>query len=306
MNKKRIFIGGLSILGVTALLFFMVVYGRNAEVFNSAGPIARQQRDLILFSSALMLLVIVPVFALTFGIAWRYRESNTKAKYSPELEGNRVAEAVWWGIPLVLIGVLSVVTWLATYRLDPYRPLSSNTRPVKVQVVALDWKWLFIYPEERVASVNLLHVPVGTPVNFEITSDAPMNSFWIPQLGGQIYAMAGMSTKLHLQADKPGTYRGLSANISGDGFSGMTFRTVATDVNGYQTWLANAQSSADALNRSSYDELAKPSHNNAESVLRLESPQLYADIIGKYMHSHTMADGSVMDGATHMESGGSH
>jgi cytochrome o ubiquinol oxidase subunit 2 len=240
-----------------------------------------------------MLIVVIPVFVLTFGIAWKYRASNTKAKYSPDWDHNRTAETIWWLIPTAIIGVLAIITWQSSHDLDPYKALDSARKPVTVQVVALQWKWLFIYPEQGIASVNMLEFPEDTPVNFEITGDAPMNSFWIPQLGGQVYAMAGMTTKLHLMADKPGNYDGSSANLSGQGFAGMRFTAKAVTQADFDAWTTSMRRSPTALTTSEYNNLAKPSENNAVKSYVATEPDLYDRIIMKYMMPSPGAQGAV-------------
>lgn len=252
-------------------------------VFASEGHIADRQRELIYFALLLSLVVVVPVFVLLGIIIWRYRASNTKAKYSPHLDGNRALEFIWWAIPSVLIVILSVVTWRASHELDPYKPLTMNAKPVTVQVVALQWKWLFIYPEEGIATVNYLQVPEKTPINFQITSDAPMNSFWIPQLGGQVYAMSGMNTKLHLIADHVGTYDGSSANISGEGFASMRFKVDSRTATDYHTWTQQIRAASPNLTAKSYDELAKPSKFAPVTYYGSVEPNLYDTIVMKYM-----------------------
>jgi cytochrome o ubiquinol oxidase subunit II len=207
----------------------------NLDILDPKGSVGVAERDLIATSTWAMLIVVIPVIALTLLFAWRYRASNKNAEYRPNWSHSTGIEIAVWTIPTLIILFLGVLTWTSTHELDPYRPLESSVKPINVEVVALDWKWLFIYPDLGIASVNQLAIPVGTPVNFNITSDSVMNSFFIPQLGGQIYAMAGMQTKLHLIADEAGDYAGESANFSGKGFSDMKFRAIATspaDFNG--------------------------------------------------------------------------
>lgn len=252
-------------------------------VLNTQGLVANRQRDLIIFTVILSLFVVIPVFVLLFGIAWKFRASNTKAKYRPDWDHNRLLEVVWWGIPFIIIVILSWVIWVSSHELDPYRPIDSDKRPVVVQVVALQWKWLFIYPEHGVAAVNEVAFPVHTPVNFRITADAPMNSFWIPSLGGQVYAMNGMTTKLHLMAENVGDYNGSSSNISGKGFAGMKFVAHAQTDKGFERWLKEAKQSAKTLNKEEYEELAKPTENSPASAYVLGDMTLYDTIINKYM-----------------------
>ena len=217
MNKSKFIAIGLLILGAIAGVA-LLLHGHTIDVLVPKGTIAKKELDLLVTATLLMLIVVIPVFVLTFTIAWKYRASNTKAKYTPDWDHNRAIETVWWAIPFVLILILSVITWQSSHELDPFKPLASSKQPITIQVVALQWKWLFIYPEQHIATVNYVQFPVDTPVNFVITSDAPMNSFWIPQLGGQIYAMAGMSTQLHLMATDPGSYNGSSVTPQRTGF----------------------------------------------------------------------------------------
>ncbi len=284
MNKKLKII----ILGLLALIAITVVVGyfkhSNVEVFNSAGSIGAKERNLMLFALSLSLIVVIPVYIMLFSFAWRYREGNKKkTKYSPELAGNRFAEAVWWLIPTVLITILSVVTWNSSHSLDPYRHIASSTKPMKIQVVALDWKWLFIYPEQHIASVNLVQFPENTPVEFQITADAPMNSFWIPQLGGQIYAMPGMSTQLNLIANRTGNFHGSSANISGAGFAGMAFTAKSSSSDDFNAWVRSAQQSSRSLNSSTYKQLSQPSQYNPVAYYSKPQPELYNLVVAKYL-----------------------
>jgi cytochrome o ubiquinol oxidase subunit 2 len=283
MNKKIKLL--VPVIIVLSLLAGGIWYLRdvNFALLNPKGSIAHQERQLILFAAMLSLIVVVPVFALLFGIIWRYRVGNKKAVYKPDWDGSKTLETIWWLVPSLLIVVLSVVTWTSSHKLDPYKPLVSNVKPLKVQVVALDWKWLFIYPEQNIASVNFLEVPTNTPINFEITSDAPMNSLWIPQLGGQIYAMPGMSTALHLEADTAGDYKGYSANISGKGFAGMNFTTRAAEQGDFDQWVESARRSPQVLSQDVYNKLAKPSQNNKPTTYSAIQSNLYDTIVMKYM-----------------------
>lgn len=252
-------------------------------VLNPKGSVAEQQRSLMLVATLLMLIVVIPVFFMAFFFTWKYRESNTKATYEPEWDSSKIAESVWWGFPLAIILILSIITWTSTHALDPFKPLNSNTSPLRVQVVALQWKWLFIYPEQNIATVNYLQIPTDRPINFEITADAPMNSFWIPQLGGQIYAMAGMSTQLHLIADESGSYRGSSANLSGKGFSGMHFIAEAVTNERFNTWIEDTQLASTELNHSLYAELAKPSENEPPQLYTATDDSLYSSVMDRYV-----------------------
>lgn len=248
------------------------------------GIIALEERNLLLIIQGIMLLVIIPVYIFTFIFSWVYRASNKKAKYDPDLIDNRFAEFVWWGIPLVLTAVIGVLTWVKTHELDPFKPIASDKKTMTIQVVALQWKWLFIYPEEKIASVNFVQFPEQVPVRFEITADAPMNSFWIPHLGGQIYAMPKMKTELNLIANEPGDFRGSSANLSGEGFAGMHFIARASSEAEYHQWVEAAKKSSGSLGLEEYNKLAAPSQNNPEEIYRLKDNTLFNQIIMKYMH----------------------
>ncbi len=299
-RKYKLFILALLVIGA-GLLTLIVMHRNNFAVLNPEGTIAAQQRNLLVFAAGLSLVVVIPVFILVFHIAWKYRANNTKATYMPDWSGSRKLEFVWWGIPLVLITILAVITWQSSHALDPYKPLASTKKPITIQVVALDWKWLFLYPEQRIATVNYIAFPEKTPVNLKITSDAPMNSLWIPKLGGQVYAMAGMQTQLHLMADKEGVYNGSSANISGEGFAGMTFKARSSSASNFTEWVHDVQQSSKTLTDAEYTRLAKPSKNNPESFYASYESGLYDTIMMKYMMhggahnghmSHELAEGT--------------
>lgn len=283
MSPKRKLISGVVSLTAFVLLLAVVMHGHNIDVLNPQGQIAEKQRNLMIFGTLLSLIVVLPVFALTGYIAWTYREGNKKAKYTPEWDSSAKLETIWWGIPLILITILSVVTWNSSYALSPHKPIVSATKPLTVQVVALDWKWLFIYPDQNIATVNYVQFPVGTPVNFQITSDAPMNSFWIPSLGGQIYAMSGMSTHLNLIADEAGSYNGSSANISGKGFAGMKFTAQATSQGEFDRWVNTARESPHALNGETYAQLAKQSINDPVAYFSTVENYFYESVVTKFM-----------------------
>jgi cytochrome o ubiquinol oxidase subunit 2 len=282
--KKKIKIVTFVVLLLGVVLTAGLFLSRhNVAVLNPKGVVGHKERSLMIIAALLAVLVIVPVFTMTAVIAWKYRAGNTKAKYMPNWDHHRGMEFTWWAIPSAIILVLAVLTWTSSHSLDPYRPLTSNQTPVQIQVVALDWKWLFIYPEQHVATVNYFKMPVNTPVEFTITADAPMNSFWIPQLGGQIYAMPGMSTELHLEASTTGNYNGSSANISGKGFAGMKFVATATSQSDFEHWLQTTQRTSQHLDTAEYNGLAKPSENNKAATYSNADPELYDTIMMKYM-----------------------
>lgn len=283
MSKKYKLISLIFGLGVVIGVVILYLTSVDAAIFNPAGQISSLEKQLIIFTLLLSLIVVVPVFGLATGIAYKYRESNKKARYMPDWAGNRKLETIWWTLPLALILVLSVVTWKSAHELDPYKQLSSAKKPLTVQVVALNWKWLFIYPDQNIASLNYLSIPTNTPINFQITSDATMNAMWIPRLGGQMYAMPGMSTQLHLSADQPGNYHGLSSNISGRGFSGMKFIVHASSDVGFEQWIEKVRSSSNPLNLVAYKQLKRPSINNKTTYYSTSSANLYHNIRMQYM-----------------------
>jgi cytochrome o ubiquinol oxidase subunit II len=252
------------------------------ELMNPKGSIGTQEKDLILIALGLMLLVVIPVMVLTVAFAWRYRESNTRATYAPKWAHSTGIEAVVWSIPCVIVATLAVLVWKTTHSLDPYRPLESDVAPVNVEVVALNWKWLFIYPDYGVATVNRLPIPVGTPINFRLTSESIMNSFFIPQLGSQIYAMAGMETQLHLIADQAGTYAGRSSAFSGPGFSDMHFDTVAMPRDQFDAWLRQAKSAPSVLDQATYRSLKEPSIKSPATTYASVTLGLFASIVDQF------------------------
>lgn len=267
---------------LVAVLVFLAS-GHNIQVLNPKGTIGAQQRDLMFIAVGMMLLVVIPVFIMTFVFAWKYRASNDRAKYEPEWDHSRAAETLWWAIPFAIIAVLAGIAWVTSHTLDPYRALASDVKPMRIQVIAMEWKWLFLYPDQGIATVNDVHLPVNTPIDFQITSDAPMNSFWIPQLGGQIYAMSGMSTSLHLAADEPGVYRGSSANISGKGFAGMKFTATAQSSDEFERWASTLKRKDIPLSSDAYTHLAEPSQNVPPLYYSNFQDGLYDTIIMKYM-----------------------
>jgi cytochrome o ubiquinol oxidase subunit 2 len=252
--------------------------GCGMVVLDPAGDVARQQGDLIVISTVLMLLIIVPVMALTVFFAWRYRAANKEATYKPDWDHSTQLELVIWAAPLLIIICLGAVTWVATHLLDPYRPLAriapgqpvaAAAKPLEVNVVALDWKWLFIYPELGIATVNELAVPVDRPVRFRISASSVMNSFYIPALAGQVYAMPGMETKLHGVFNRTGQFEGFSANYSGAGFSNMRFAVRSLPASQFEQWARAAKAAGGKLDRATYLRLERPSEK--EPVRRFAS-----------------------------------
>jgi len=249
-------------------------------VLDPRGPVGEAIRLILVDSVAIMLVIVVPVILATIGFAWWFRASNTRAAFWPDWTFSGHLELIVWAIPALVVTFLGGIAYFGSHALDPFRPLPSQTKPIEVQVVSLDWKWLFIYPEEGVAAVNQLVVPVGTPVHFRLTSSGVMNSFFVPQLGSQIYTMAGMTSQLHLQADHEGTYRGLSAQFSGDGFSDMFFDVRAVAADDYGKWIADTKAAGgETLDMARYAWLAKPSQNVKPTTYPSVDPGLFDAIV---------------------------
>ena len=246
------------------------------------GPIAADEKHLILTAFGLMLIVVIPVIIMTFMFAWKYRAGNKQAGYAPKWDYSHKIEAVIWTVPGIIVLILSVLVWRSTHELTPEKPLVSAVRPMVVEVVALDWKWLFIYPEQGVAAVNRLVIPTGTPIDFHITSDTVLNSFFIPSLGGQIYAMAGMQTELNLLADTAGTYRGLNTQFSGDGFAAMHFQVEATSPLGFQHWLKETKNGGLRLDSYRFTKLEEPGEIDKPVYFSSLQPGLFQSILHKY------------------------
>lgn len=261
----------MSRLRIIALLPLLgILGGCNAVVLDPSGDVAVQQRDLVLLATWLMLLIVVPVMALTAWFAWYYRQSNLRARYLPNWDHSTHLELAIWGAPLLIVISLGAVTWKMTHLLDPYRPLAriapgepvgADVVPLRVNVVALDWKWLFILPDYGIATINDLAAPVDRPIEFRLTASTVMNSFYIPALAGQVYAMPGMETELHAVINRTGDFKGFSANYSGVGFSGMHFNFHGLTEAGFQDWVAGVRQGGGALTANEYRQLAKPSQN---------------------------------------------
>ena len=283
--------------------------GCEAVVLNPSGDIAAQQRDLLVTSVLLMLPVIVPVIALTIAFAWHYRHTNRKARYEPDWGHSMRLELVIWSAPLLIVICLGALTWVGTHRLDPYRPLDriapgqpvpENSEALEVNVVALDWKWLFIYPQYGVASVNELAVPINRPISLRITASSVMNSLYIPELAGQIYAMAGMETRLHAVLNEVGTSQGFSANYSGAGFSGMRFTLRGLTADDFGRWVSTARTARETLSRDTYLALEKPSESEPVRHYAAVDEHLYAAVLGMCVRPGTTCmDHAMMAHAEH-------
>lgn len=293
MRRKQL----VHVLKYFALLpLALLVSGcQGIALLDPKGPIAAQQTNLMLMAVGLGLLVIIPVFFMVGWFSLRYRESNKKATYKPHWEGNIKVEAVIWLVPIAIIVVLSYLTWVKTIDLDPYKPIASTEKAIRVQVVSLDWNWLFIYPDENVATLNELTIPAGVPVTFDLTSATVMTSFFIPDLGSQIYAMAGMTTHLNLLSDRPGVYTGYNMGFSGKGYARMNFPTKAVPKEQYAEWLKTAKAGTTTLTLDQFNQLNKPQAGLPAVTYSSVEPDLFGHIVGEFMkqkdHAAPMAEG---------------
>jgi cytochrome o ubiquinol oxidase subunit 2 len=268
------------LLVAAVLIALAALSGCTEGVLDPKGPIAAAERQIMLNSTGIMLAIVIPVIVATLGVAAWFRASNGRARYRPDFDYSGRLELLVWSIPVMTVILVGGVAWVGAHDLDPPKPIASAVAPVHVQVVSLDWKWLFIYPDQGVATVNQLVIPVGTPVSFKLTSSGVMNSFFVPQLGGQIYTMAGMVTRLHLQADHAGTYRGLSSQFSGGGFADMRFDVHAVSPEQFSRWAQNARNAGPVLDTHAYVELVKPSAAVAPLTYRSVAPDLFDDVAG--------------------------
>jgi cytochrome o ubiquinol oxidase subunit 2 len=282
-----------------ALAGALATGGCSGGILDPQGPIAAAQRLLLINSTAIMLVVVLPVIVATLAFAWWYRAANPRAGrgLDPAYEGR--IEFVTWSIPALIIILLGGVIWIGSHQLDPRAPIPAETAPLRVDVVALDWKWLFIYPDRGVAAVNQLVIPAGTPIRFRVTSATVMNSFFIPQLGSQIYAMGGMITHLNLLADRPGEYPGFSANYSGAGFAEMRFMTKSVAAGEFETWVAQQRGTAPALDAAGYAALARPSRAVPPATYGTVAPSLFERIV-----EQTVSGPAATGGAAPMRHGG--
>ncbi|ODN43978.1 ubiquinol oxidase subunit II [Piscirickettsia litoralis] len=266
-----------------ALIAVILLTGCKAELWDPKGIVAADEKQLFIVATLLMLIVVIPVLIMTAVFSWRFRASNTKEKYRPDWSHSTILEVIWWGVPIILIIILAILTWISSFRLDPYRPLDVEGKPITIQAISLSWKWLFIYPEQNIATVNFVQFPAHKQVKFLITSDAPMNSFAIPQLAGQIYAMEGMQTKLHLIANETGEFNGRSTNYSGNGFSGMKFIAKASTQEEFDQWVRKVKSSPNGLTMKAYDQLVMPTKNHKVEYYSSVTKNLFHKVIMKFM-----------------------
>jgi cytochrome o ubiquinol oxidase subunit 2 len=255
--------------------------GCSGGVLQSQGPIGAADAKILLNAVGIMSVIVVPTIVALLAIAWWFRASNTRARHLPDFVYSGRIEIIVWGIPLLVILFLGGVIWIGAHELDPYTPPRSQTKPAEVQVVSLDWKWLFIYPDQGVASVNALVIPAGVPVHFSLTSATVMNNFFVPQLGSMIAVMNGMMTQLYLQADHPGEFYGESAQFSGDGFSDMHFTVRAMPQDGFAQWVATARQAGPALDEAAYGTLSQESQNVAPFTYRTVAPALFEAIVSQ-------------------------
>ena len=279
MKKKSDFvlIGCVSLIAVA----FLGGCGR-LLLFDPKGPIGDAERYLIIMAFVLMLIVVIPVFIMVFWFSLRYRASNTKAAYTPKWDYSAKLDWVIWLVPIAIVTVLAYLTWTRTFQLDPYKPIDSHVKPIHIEVVSLDWNWLFIYPDLDIAVVNQVVFPANVPLSFRITSDTVMTSFYIPQLGSQMYAMAGMQTRLHLMADETGTYAGQNQEFSGRGYADMHFKAIAVSREQFKTWVREAKQSSDKLDQARYKKLREPRAGHPMICFSWVKPHLFDSIVGKY------------------------
>jgi cytochrome o ubiquinol oxidase subunit 2 len=275
--KKIMRIGGASLCAAAFLQGCSQVL-----LFDPKGPIGAAERYVIIAAFLLMLIVVIPVAVMTLWFPWKYRASNLKATYAPNWSRSGWIEAVVWIVPAIIVTLLGILVWTHTFRLDPYKPLQTGVAPIRIQAVSLDWKWLFIYPDQDMAVVDQMVFPTNVPLDFRITSDTVMTSFFIPQLGSQIYAMAGMQTRLHLMADTPGTYAGQNQQFSGRGYADMNFNAVATSREAFDAWVRKVKQSPDRLDPARYADMQKPAIGYHPEYFSAVEPGLFELILQKY------------------------
>ncbi len=268
-------------------LIALLLHGKNVALFSPQGSIAQEQHKLLVFILAVLLGIAVPVLSVLYFTAWKYRESNTKAVHDPEARQGKFFVTSMWVFPTVIMLLLTTVLYPATHRLEPHKKIASDAKPMTIQVVSMRWKWVFIYPEQKIATVNFVQIPVNTPVTFELTADeAPMSSFWIPNLGGQLYSMTSHVNQLNLLAETAGDYPGSSAELNGAGFSGMKFTARASSAQDFDQWVQQVRQSNDVLSTAAYDDLLKPTENTPISFYSNYQSGLYDRVIKKYSGAH--------------------
>ena len=302
MKKYRpVFLVACTVVALS-LIGYMLLRDAHFPILQPSGDIASQEANLLILAFGLMMLVVVPVFVMLGVFAWKYRAGNTKKqKYTPEWHENNRLELLWWGIPIILIIILGIVSVISTHKLDPYRPIDSDKKALEVQVVALQWKWLFIYPDLGVATVNTLPVPVDTPIHFSLSADAPMSAFWVPDLGSQIYTMNGMSSELNLIADRTGEFPGYNTNINGSGYSDMKFTVYSKTQHDFDNWVKSAYASPHMMDETELARITKPGTMQPTEYMLMDT-KLYDKVVMKYMKGMMPS----MDGESGNDSHGSH
>jgi cytochrome o ubiquinol oxidase subunit 2 len=297
-KSKKIGFGKVTLLTMTGFVFLgfivsLLLRGNDVILFNPKGIIAAEQHRLLVVSTLIMLGFAIPVLFLIYFFAWRYRETNHKVTYSPRSRNSKLSVVAVWTIPTIVLFMLASIMLPATQKLEPQRQIDSNKETLKIQVVALRWKWLFIYPEQNIATINFAQIPIDTPVQFELTADeTPMSSFWIPHLGGMLYAMTEHVNRLNLMADTLGDYQGSAAEINGPGFAGMRFKTRVSTQEDFDNWAKNISLVPSELSSSEYDKLLVPSENNQAAFYSNPSEGLYSTILSKYgsAHAHSIEE----------------
>lgn len=294
MKKATKFIAFFLIVLDIILFVTVLIAGKNFPLLNTKGTIAEHERNLMIFAICLMLLVVLPAVGLVFYTAWKYREGNDKTEYQPDSTNSPARQIGLWLIPTLIILILGIVTWQATHALDPFKSLQTNVKPVTIQVVALRWKWLFIYPQQHIATVNFVEFPEKTPITFQLTADAPMNAFWIPQLGGMMYAMTGMVNQTHLMANTMGNFPGSAAEISGAGFEGMRFVAKSVSKYDFDTWIHSTQASTKPFSMKEYALLSQPSTDTPPAYYSITEQDLYNKILAKFLPPQKKGEGMQM------------
>ena len=291
-KKYSVFVGLSSLCAVTFLQGCSTIL-----LFDPKGPIGEAERFVIIAAIVLMLIVVIPVFIMAFWFARKYRASNTESTYMPKWSHSAKIEFFMWAVPFAIVTVLAILASTSTHSLDPYKPIPSAEKPINIEAISQDWKWLFIYPDQNIATVNEITFPVNVPVSFRITSDTVMTSFFIPQLGSQIYAMAGMQTRLHLLANKAGVYAGHNQQFSGRGYADMHFKANAVSREEFQSWVQKVRQSPEKLDLDQYEKLATPSVGHGVTYFSSVKPDLFDYILRKFdptwgKHPHHMSRGS--------------
>ena len=289
-----LFLGAVTLLGGCSTIL----------LFDPKGPIGESERFVIITAAALMAIVVIPVFIMAFWFPRKYRADNTASTYMPKWSYSVKIDLVMWGVPIAIVTVLAILAWTRTHALDPYKPIAAAAKPINIEAVSLEWKWLFIYPDQNIATVNQITFPVKVPLSFKLTSNNVMTSFFIPQLGSQIYAMAGMQTRLHLLADRPGTYAGQNQQFSGRGYADMHFKAQAVSLEEFQAWVQKIRQSPEKLDLDRYEQLARPSVGfHPVTYFSAVKPGLFVDILRQFDPTWAEMPGSMSRGAVSTPAG---